>query len=219
MEIYLIRHGEIAGDPHRHYQPPVEGCLSESGCAQAQQLADALGAIRFDAIYASPLGRAIQTAQPLAKQQGLTIGVLPWLIEWRPAAVLGTSDEANYEEMERIAAGLRREKCWKTAAGEGTLEMAHRVIPGFLEMLEGHGVEPGYGGYLFQGEPHEQRIALFGHGGSLGQLAAFLLGVPLAPHPPISFALTGVAVFQFVRRADVWYPVLRLAQPGESHIG
>jgi broad specificity phosphatase PhoE len=213
MEIYLIRHGEIAGDPHQEYRPPVEGCLSDAGCQQAQRLSGALSDIRFDAIYASPLGRAIQTAQPLAEKQGLKIGVLPWLIEWRPVAVLSSCDEANYEEMERRANGLRREKCWKTAAGEGTLEMAHRIIPGFLKMLEEHGVEPGHGGYLFQGEPHAERIALFGHGGSLGQLAAFLLGVPLAPHPPIAFALTGVAVFQLVQRADVWYPVLRLARP------
>jgi probable phosphoglycerate mutase len=210
MEIYLIRHGEIAGDPHREYEPPVDGCLSQLGCRQAEQLADTLENVRFDAVYASPLGRAIQTIQPLAARQNLKIGILPWLIEWRPVVMLGSCDEAKYEEMERRANALRREKCWKTTAGEGTLEMAHRVIPGFLETLEAHGVEPGHGGYLFTEKPHEQRIALVGHGGSLGQLAAFLLGVPLAPHPPISFALTGIAVFRLIQRADVWYPMLQL---------
>ena len=217
MELYLIRHGEIAGDPHQHYEPPVDGCLSEWGCNQAQKLAERLADVRFDAIFASPLGRAIQTAQPLARQQNIQIRVAPWLIEWRPADVLGTdvlgtSDGANYEEMERRANSLRREKCWKTAAGESTFEMAHRLIPGFLEWLEEQGAEAGHGGYLFnETAAQDKRIALFGHGGSLGMLAAFLLGIPLAPHSPIALALTAAAVFRFQKRADVWYPTLHIS--------
>ena len=66
MELYLIRHAEIAGDPHQHYQPPVEGCLSDLGCRQAAALGAALRGVKFSAVYASPLGRAIQTAHAVA---------------------------------------------------------------------------------------------------------------------------------------------------------
>src|SRR5690606_4240449 len=130
-QLYLIRHGEIAGDSHQHWKPPVRGCLSERGMAQAATLAEALQAVKFEAIYASPLGRAIQTAQALAGPRDLPIEVLDWLIEWRPAEVLNKVVGANYEEMARAAERLPLEQSWKTPAGEGTLEISQRVIVGF----------------------------------------------------------------------------------------
>ena len=213
MELYLIRHAEIAGDPHRHYQPPVEGCLSDLGCRQAAALGAALLGVEFSAVYASPLGRAIQTAHTIADPRGMRIGVLPWLIEWRPATVTEGRDETQYEELLRKAADVRPELSWKTDAGEGALEMAHRVIPGFLKLMTDHRVHAGHGGYLCDDAQDAQRLAHVGHGGSLGVLASFLLGVPIRPYSPVAFAQTGVAVFSFVRRVDVWYPMLQVPPP------
>lgn len=210
MELYLIRHGEIAGDPHQCYEPPVENCLSALGCRQADALAERLAGTHFTSIYSSPLGRAIQTAQPFAAAQGQRIQILDWLIEWRPATVMGHCDDASYEEIEAAAAKIRPEAAWKTGAGESTFEFAGRVIPGFLELMQAHGVEPAHGGYLPADAEDAQRIALVAHGGTLGRLAAFLLGIPLQPYAPIAFAQTGVGVFSFQRRVDVWYPVLHL---------
>ncbi|MEI8197093.1 MAG: histidine phosphatase family protein, partial [Phycisphaerae bacterium] len=110
MELYLIRHGEMAGEPHVYYQPPVQGCLSELGCQQAAALGQALADVPLTAIHASPLGRALQTAQALAQGRGpdggdLTIGVHEWLIEWRPATQTGECpDPAQYEAMMQVAA-------------------------------------------------------------------------------------------------------------------
>lgn len=213
MEIYLIRHGEIAGDPHKYYEPPVTGCLSELGCQQAEELAQALDGIEFSAIYASPLGRAIQTAQPFAAVRQMPIQILPWLREWCPATVLGRCEESNYEEIEREAAKVRPEAAWQTGAGESTFEFAGRVIPGFLQLMQSHGVEPAHGGYVLGNPEDQQRLALVAHGGSLGRLAAFLLGIPLHPFAPIALAHTGVAVFSFQKRVDVWYPTLHIGTP------
>jgi broad specificity phosphatase PhoE len=210
MQVYLIRHGNMSGDPHRDYTPPVEGCLSETGVEQAEKLGLALAGIRFDAVYASPLGRAIQTAQAFADAQGMKIGTLPWLVEWRPAHVMNGGNDANYETMLKAAALLRPEESWKTADGEGTFEMAHRIVPGWLSVLERHGIRAGHGGYLLGNDNDSQRIALVAHGGSLGLLLAFILGIPFQPFAPIQFAETGVAIIDFVKRADVWYPVLKI---------
>ncbi|MBU0676623.1 MAG: phosphoglycerate mutase family protein [Verrucomicrobia bacterium] len=213
MEVYLIRHGRTAGDPHAHFEPPVKGCLSDLGVEQAEALAAALNDTRFDAIYASPLGRTIQTAQPLARTQGLEITVLPWIEEWRPAHIMDGGDDANYETMMAASAELHPEKSWKTDAGEGTFEMAHRIIPGWIKLMEEHGIHAGHGGYLFDNPDDASRIALFAHGGSLGLLTAFILGIPLQPFSPISFMETGLAVITFIRRSDVWYPQLRVEPP------
>ncbi|MEX1016300.1 MAG: histidine phosphatase family protein [Phycisphaeraceae bacterium] len=216
MELYLIRHGEIAGDPHQEYHAPprdLEGCLSETGVRQAAALGDAMVEVRFDRVFASPLGRAIQTAQPLTRQPGTSIEVLPWLIEWRPATVLGECDETEYETILAEASRRRPEACWKTPAGEGTLEMTHRVVTGFLATMASLGVHAGHGGYLLDTPDDERRIAMVAHGGSLGVLTAFLLGVPIRPHAPVAFEQTGMAVFTFRQRVDVWYPTLRLTPP------
>lgn len=213
MELYLIRHAEIAGDPHRHYQPPVEGCLSEQGMRQAAALAEALEGVTFDAIYASPLGRAIQTAQALAGPRDLGIEVLDWLIEWRPATVLGECDDASFEKIMAEAEKRRPEQSWKTPAGEGTLQMAHRIIVGFTELMARYGVHGGHGGYLLDNPDDTRRIALVAHGGSLNALLGLALNLPIRPFGYFAFEHTGVAVVELLRRIDVWYPTLKLRPP------
>lgn len=213
MQVYLIRHGNMAGDPHRYYEPPVDGCLSEKGVAQAASLGRALASVKFDAVYASPLGRALQTAQSFADPQGIKIKVMPWLVEWRPAHIMNGGDAANYESMLKSAAVLRPEESWKTAAGEGAFEMAHRIVPGWLGVMASHGIRAGHGGYLFEKDDDTQRIALVAHGGSLCVLLAHILGIPYQPFAPIQFMETGVAVIDFVKRVDVWYPALKLTPP------
>ena len=210
MELYLVRHGEMTGDPHAYYQPPVHGCLSTDGCQQAQALGQALADVPLTAVYASPLGRSIQTAQALAQERNLPIGIREWLVEWRPATVTGECpDPAQYEAMMKSASELRPERCWKTPAGEGCMEMWARIVPGFLRLLEEHGMEAGHGGYLLP-DGDQQKIAIVAHGGSLGVLAAFLMGVPARPFAPFSFEFTGVLAVTFIKRADVWYPAMRV---------
>jgi probable phosphoglycerate mutase len=207
MELYLIRHAEMQGDPHSEHQPPVENCLSELGCQQAMALREVASAHHFSAVFCSPLGRAVQTAQSVARE-GQTIHVLPWLMEWKPATVLGMCEESEYESVAAAAALLRPEESWKTPAGEGTLEMAQRVIVGFQRLMAAHGVRCGHGGYLLEQPDDQQKIALVAHGGSLACLTGFLMGIPIRPFTPISFSFTGTAVFKFVRRIDVWHPTL-----------
>ena len=203
----------MAGDPHEHMEAPVEGSLSELGQKQADALGKALENVDFDAVYSSPLGRAIQTAQAIADPRGLPIKTLEWLIEWRPSEELLNGDEANFEAMMESLGNLRPENTWKTIAGEGVCEMANRIIPGLQELLASHGVHAGHGGYICDDPENDTRIALFAHGGSLGVLLPFLLGVPLNPMSPVSFSETGVAVVEFTQRLDVWYPVLRVKPP------
>ena len=211
MQIYLIRHGNSAGDPHRHTTQPVSGYLSAVGQQQAARLGTHLRDVTFDAIYASPLGRAIQTAQALAEPRQLPVQLLPWLIEWRPAHIMnGEDDPANYENLLAAAAKRRPETSWKTEAGESAFEMGHRIVPGWQELLAKHGSHPGHGGYLFANPTDTQRLALVGHGGSLSVLLAFILGLPLQPYAPLAFRETGIAIIDFVQRVDVWYPLLRV---------
>jgi broad specificity phosphatase PhoE len=225
MELLLIRHGQIAGDPHAHYQPPVTGCLSQKGQAQAMRMAQNLSDLVITSIYASPLGRALQTAQAIAAPRDLPIEVCPFLEEWRPAEVLiqrqarqqaahsGSTDVQTTIQPTIVDQQYRPEVAWKTPLGEGTYEMAARLIPPFLNLLQQHDCTPAHGGYLLDNPDDSQRIAIVAHGGTLGMLLSFLLGLPLKPYSPISFCETGVARLRFQLHVDVYYPTLLIPTP------
>ena len=73
MELLLIRHAlpirrELqtgAADPE----------LSEAGHAQAKHLAEYLASEHLDAVYASPMNRARQTAEPLVAERDVDTAV------------------------------------------------------------------------------------------------------------------------------------------------
>jgi probable phosphoglycerate mutase len=80
MELLIIRHAlpvrreltEGAADPE----------LAPQGREQAELLARYLGSERIDAVYASPMTRARETAAPLAAQCGAEVRISPGVAEW-----------------------------------------------------------------------------------------------------------------------------------------
>jgi probable phosphoglycerate mutase len=73
MLLLLVRHAVTArtGVKLSGWTPGVD--LSEAGKAQAERLSERLGDVRLDAIYASPLERTVQTAEPVARAKGIRI--------------------------------------------------------------------------------------------------------------------------------------------------
>ncbi len=66
MELYLVRHGQSAGNcGAADVDPP----LTPLGQMQAAALGEALSDIRFDLIVSSPLIRAVETAAAVAERQ------------------------------------------------------------------------------------------------------------------------------------------------------
>ncbi len=126
----LIRHGEndMVGKKLAGRLPDVH--LNEKGKAQAYKVAAELADIPIKAVYASPLERAIETAEPIAESHGLEVQILPELLEidfgewegkhlsrlkrgrlWKivqgsPAAFRFPDGESFAEAQERVAAGL-----------------------------------------------------------------------------------------------------------------
>ena len=80
MELLIIRHGlpvrreltEGVADPE----------LAPKGREQADHLARYLASEHIDAVYASPLARARETAAPLAELLGMEIRISPGVAEW-----------------------------------------------------------------------------------------------------------------------------------------
>lgn len=158
MELLLIRHGlpvrrelEIGvADPE----------LSEAGHAQAEHLADYLDSEHLDAVYASPLRRAFQTAEPMAKRRGAEIVVENDVAEWDrhsneyvPIEELKAANDPRWQSM------LRGE--W-TAHDESPADFRTRVITSIERLVDTHS---------------GHRIAIVCHGGVINQYLAHVLGL------------------------------------------
>jgi broad specificity phosphatase PhoE len=73
MIFYLIRHGESLYNAAGRIQGQSDVALSPAGLLQAEAIAGALAGEAIDAVFASPLRRAMQTAEPIAARLGLAI--------------------------------------------------------------------------------------------------------------------------------------------------
>lgn len=71
--IYLVRHGETIDNARQIMQGQTQGELNEKGREQAQQVAERLANEPIDAVVASDLHRAIQTAEIIAAPHGLPV--------------------------------------------------------------------------------------------------------------------------------------------------
>jgi probable phosphoglycerate mutase len=71
--IIAVRHGETDWNSAARIQGHTDIALNAVGRRQVAQLAQALAHERFDAVYASDLKRALDTAQPLAAASGVAL--------------------------------------------------------------------------------------------------------------------------------------------------
>lgn len=82
--MYLIRHGATAMNlaiPPRLQGLGIDQSLAALGVRQAEMTRHVLAMREFDAVYASPMKRAVQTARIIAEPHDLPILKLPNLIE------------------------------------------------------------------------------------------------------------------------------------------
>lgn len=80
MEIILVRHALPIR--RENVDGPADPELSVDGHEQARHFAEYMALEHVDAIYTSPMKRAVQTAEPLAKLKGLTPIVVEGVAEF-----------------------------------------------------------------------------------------------------------------------------------------
>jgi len=162
--ILLIRHGQndYLSDRLAGRLPGVH--LNEKGREQARRLGDMLADFPIKAIFASPLERAQETAEPIAKCQGLDVETMPELIE---------IDFGNWQGKE--IDNLKEQALWNTVHerpstiqfpdGEDYITAQDRVIVGLLSLGKKY--------------DEENIIICVAHGDVIRLAVAYFLGVPL----------------------------------------
>ena len=208
MKITLIRHGEMAGDPFICPKSPVEGSLSPAGIEQAKATAKALKDKEFHIAYSSPFGRALQTAEIVLSGRDIDIKIMPFIYEWLPKEEYRNMSDDEWENLMKSQGDVRAEMSWKSEIGEGTFDMYARIIPPFLKEMDEIGIHPMNGGYVPKETAKDLSIVIFAHGGSLGTLTSFLLGLHIKPVSTFNFEHTGIAQIGFSEKTGIYYPHL-----------
>jgi uncharacterized phosphatase len=161
--IYLARHGESDWNAANRFQGHSDRPLTDHGREQAKALADLVAAESVEAIYASPLSRALETARIVAARTKLAVVADEGLREVDTGSWSGLS---RAEVQERYPEGFQR---WITGGagwedGESYEEMAERVLAAVNRIAAAH---PG------------GRVLLVSHGGPIRAIQAAADGMAI----------------------------------------
>lgn len=101
MRLYVVRHGEAEDDTEDAYGGCANFRLTDRGREQAMETANALRALKIQAIFSSPLARALETAEIIAKELGgeAPLSVLPELRERNSYGVLSGLPKSRAAEI------------------------------------------------------------------------------------------------------------------------
>jgi len=136
-KVLLVRHGETDWNLGNRFQGHADPPLNETGRVQARELAATLAGRTFDAIYASPLRRAFETAEIIAAPHSLEPVPLDGLREVDVGGWQGlTRDEIEERFPEHYRRWLDFGEGWD--GGETYEEMGRRVVRTLLELARKH---------------------------------------------------------------------------------
>jgi probable phosphoglycerate mutase len=152
MELLLIRHALPVRIDEASGSGPADPALSERGVEQAAALAEWLATEGVDALWSSPMRRALETAAPVAERLGLPVTVDEGLSEFDREAL-------SYIPIEELkAAGDPR---WNEVP-----ERPEDFVAGVVEALE----------RVVAAHP-SQRVAVVCHGGVINAYTGHVVGV------------------------------------------
>jgi glucosyl-3-phosphoglycerate phosphatase len=137
--VYLARHGQTPLNESGVLRGLADPPLDEAGHHQAQRLGAALGARGLSAVVASPLLRARQTAQPVAKRASLEVATDPCLTDRDYGQWTGSSRNAVVAQWGSVdhAPGVEPRSVMADRAVKGLTGIA-RCHPGGTVVVVSH---------------------------------------------------------------------------------
>jgi len=161
--LYLVRHGATELTAENRFSGSVGVDLSEEGRAQASRLAERLAGDDIAAAYASPLSRALETAQIVARPLGLTPILEDGLREISHGRWEGLSRQEVEERFpEEYAAWEADPFTFAPVGGESGLSVLARSLPTIRRIVSAH---PG------------RTVLVVSHKATLRLLLSSLLGI------------------------------------------
>ena len=196
MLLYIVRHG----DPDY-----ATDSLLPRGVEQAEAVGKHLANMGINRVFTSPLGRAIQTAEPLCRLIGKAYEIEPWIREIPTRTLAFDGKPRGVHQLPNTY--LRSDGMWDWRSSEALqhpgfegsdlAEQTDFIIRGGADFLERLGYKEDGDNYRIL-YPNEDRVALFCHGNSLRVWLSHMLKVPLHIFlASFGYTHTGVTVLQF----------------------
>ena len=137
--VFLVRHGATVLTAEDRFAGATDVALSDEGRAQAGRLAARLAEEKIAAVYASPLGRTVETATIAAEPHGLSVATRDGLREishgrWEQL----TRKEVDEQYPEEAAAWEADPYTFAPAGGESGLAVTARALPVLIELVRAH---------------------------------------------------------------------------------
>ena len=137
ITFFLIRHASCSGLGQTLWGRTPGVCLNETGKLQAQRVAERFGGMTLQAIYSSPLERALETAETIARSMNLEVTKNPAFDEinfgeWTGKSFDTLSSDESWRRFNRDRSTTR------IPGGESFLEVQTRVVTGLERLSSQH---------------------------------------------------------------------------------
>jgi broad specificity phosphatase PhoE len=140
-ELILARHGETEWNVEEVFRGRIDVELNQNGIKQAELLAEYLSELKIEAVYSSPLKRALKTAEAVARRHHLEVEASPGLNDcdfgqWQGLSLREVKDK--YKKLyEQWAESPQLVKIPGGESLEGVRERALKVVNGVIAKHSG----------------------------------------------------------------------------------
>ena len=181
LRLYFMRHGETVWNTERRYQGMTDIELSEEGLRQAECAAKRFKNIKIDKIYASPLKRAMKTAEKIAAEKGLEIISEDDFREIHFGEWEGKTVTELTEKYGESYTNFIREPHKYGFPGEGSVEnVINRIKPGIDKLIA----------------EDEGNVLIVSHGGIIRLMIMYIMGLDSSWFTKMWINNTGVSIVE-----------------------
>jgi broad specificity phosphatase PhoE len=137
--VFMVRHGATVLSAEDRFAGVTDVELSEEGREQARRLAERLSQEKISAVYASPLGRTVETARILAAPHDLEVQTRDGFREishghWE--AMTRRDVESKFPN--EMAEWEKDPYTFAPAGGESGLAVTARALPALIDLVREH---------------------------------------------------------------------------------
>jgi len=137
--VFIVRHGATVLSAEDRFAGVTDVELSEEGREQARRLADRLSGEKIAAVYASPLGRTVETARILAAPHDLQVQTCDGFREISHGHWEGMKRREVEEKFpEEMAEWEKDPYTFAPDGGESGLAVTARALPALIDLVREH---------------------------------------------------------------------------------